>query len=38
VKPLLSHFAVPEDAPAIYHGLQEQRDEYWGAVFDWREE
>lgn len=36
VAPLRSHLARPEEAPEIYHGLENRRDAYWGVVFDWR--
>jgi 2-desacetyl-2-hydroxyethyl bacteriochlorophyllide A dehydrogenase len=35
VDPLRSHFVKPERAPEMYHGLWEERDNYWGVVFDW---
>jgi threonine dehydrogenase-like Zn-dependent dehydrogenase len=37
VAPLRSHFIPPARAPEAYRGLQEQRDRYWGVVFDWRD-
>jgi threonine dehydrogenase-like Zn-dependent dehydrogenase len=37
VAPLRSHFVPPARAPEAYRGLQEQRDRYWGVVFDWRD-
>lgn len=37
VAPLRSHLVKPEDAPRVYAGLQNDRDAYWGVVFDWRE-
>ena len=36
VAPLRSHFVKPTAAQEMYRGLQEQRDKYWGVVFDWR--
>lgn len=35
VAPLMSHFAHAEQAAEIYEGLQNRRDEFWGAVFNW---
>ena len=35
VAPLRSHIAKPSAASEMYRGLQEQRDKYWGVVFDW---
>jgi len=32
---LRSHIAKPAEAPRIYEGLQNARDQYWGVVFDW---
>ena len=35
-EPLLTHLASPADCQAIYEGLTSNREEYLGAVFDWR--
>jgi threonine dehydrogenase-like Zn-dependent dehydrogenase len=35
IKPLQSHVVQPEDAQAVYDGLQHKRDEYVGVVFQW---
>jgi 2-desacetyl-2-hydroxyethyl bacteriochlorophyllide A dehydrogenase len=36
VRELISHVIKPSQAPAAYDGLQNKRDEYTGAVIDWR--
>jgi threonine dehydrogenase-like Zn-dependent dehydrogenase len=32
---LITHTVKPADAPAIYEGLRNKKDEYLGCVFDW---
>jgi 2-desacetyl-2-hydroxyethyl bacteriochlorophyllide A dehydrogenase len=36
VKPLISHVVRVDRAEEIYDGLKNKPEEYWGAVFDWR--
>jgi 2-desacetyl-2-hydroxyethyl bacteriochlorophyllide A dehydrogenase len=32
---LITHVVKPDDAPAVYKGLQKRKDEYVGVVYDW---
>ena len=36
ISPLLTQKVSPEQCQSVYDGLQEQKDEYMGVVFDWR--
>ena len=35
-RPMLTHLASPADCQSIYEGLTSSKEEYIGAVFDWR--
>jgi len=35
VAPLLTHVARPQEAEAVYRGLQRRGEEYLGVIFDW---
>ena len=37
VDALRSHILSPDEAPKVYEGLENDRENYWGVVFDWRE-
>ncbi|MBI4976801.1 MAG: zinc-binding alcohol dehydrogenase [Spirochaetes bacterium] len=36
IKPLHTHTAKPEDAPAMYEGLRNDKEKFIGVVFDWQ--
>ncbi|REE67971.1 hypothetical protein A8990_14020 [Paenibacillus taihuensis] len=37
IDPLLSHIVSPDEAPVVYDGLRNRKDEYLDVVFDWRD-
>jgi hypothetical protein len=37
VEPLISHVVAPRDCQEVYDGLLNRKDEYLGAIFDWRD-
>ncbi|MNZ94283.1 hypothetical protein D3C78_1133860 [compost metagenome] len=35
IEPLISHVLSPDEAPAAYAGLRDDKEHYHGVLFDW---